>query len=99
MPLACDPTIIYALKLAGRYDGNIRKGDLEIDSPYNTYTRRGLPRGPVANPGARSLRAALAPKPTPYLYFVSRNDGTHQFSTEFRGHGEAVSRYQKKRAR
>jgi len=99
MPLACDPTIIYALKLAGRYDGNIRKPDLEIDSPYNTYIRRGLPPGPVANPGVSSLRAALAPKPTPYLYFVSRNDGTHHFSADFRAHAEAVSRYQKKQVR
>ncbi|MFH1572972.1 MAG: endolytic transglycosylase MltG [Acidobacteriota bacterium] len=97
IPLACDPTVIYALKLAGVYDGNIRKADLSIDSPYNTYTRVGLPPGPIANPGEDALRAALAPPDTPYLYFVSRNDGTHHFSRDFRSHQEAVERYQKKR--
>lgn len=97
IPLACDPTVIYALKLAGVYDGNIRKPDLSIDSPYNTYTRVGLPPGPIANPGENALRAALAPPDTPYLYFVSRNDGTHYFSRDFRAHQEAVERYQKKK--
>jgi UPF0755 protein len=95
MPLACDPTIIYALKLAGRYGGNIRKTDLELDSPYNTYVRTGLPPGPIANPGEESLRAALAPAKTDYLYFVARNDGTHQFSKDFKTHSQAVARFQK----
>jgi UPF0755 protein len=95
MPLACDPTIIYALKLAGTYDGNIRKRDLSLDSPYNTYTHAGLPPGPICNPGEESLRAALAPPKTDYLYFVSRNDGTHQFSKDFTSHSLAVARYQK----
>jgi len=97
MPLACDPTIIYALKLAGTYDGNIRKRDLALDSPYNTYTHAGLPPGPICNPGEESLRAALAPPGTEYLYFVSRNDGTHQFSTDYSSHSLAVARYQKNR--
>ena len=95
MPLACDPTIIYALKLAGKYDGNIRKTDLDIDSPYNTYIHAGLPPGPICNPGEESLRAALAPVKTDYLYFVARNDGTHQFSKDFHAHSLAVSRFQK----
>ena len=95
IPLACDPTIIYALKLAGRYDGNIRKPDLGMASPYNTYIHPGLPPGPIANPGAASLTAAIDPAKTEYLYFVSRNDGTHQFSTNYRSHSLAVLRYQK----
>jgi UPF0755 protein len=95
MQLACDPTIIYALKLAGKYDGNIRKTDLGINSPYNTYLHAGLPPSPISNPGEESLRAALAPAKTDYLYFVARNDGTHQFSKDFREHSLAVSRFQK----
>ena len=96
IPLACDPTIIYALKLQGRFDGNLRKSDLRMDSPYNTYTRVGLPPGPIANPGANSLRAALSPERTGYLYFVSRNDGTHKFSSNLRDHSRAVDRFQKR---
>lgn len=99
MPLACDPTIIYALKLAGRYDGNIRKSDLSAESPYNTYLHAGLPPGPIANPGADSLLAALAPPKTDYLYFVSRNDGTHQFSKDYQSHENAVIRFQKRASR
>jgi UPF0755 protein len=95
MPLACDPTVIYALKLAGKYDGNLRKADLALDSPYNTYMRPGLPPGPIANPGAESLRAALAPPRTDYLFFVSRNDGSHEFSRDFESHSRAVAQYQK----
>lgn len=95
MQLACDPTIIYALKLAGTYEGNIRKADLGIDSPYNTYIHTGLPPGPIANPGEESLRAALAPQKTDFLYFVSRNDGTHQFSKDLQSHLSAVARFQK----
>ncbi len=99
MPLACDPTVIYALKLAGKYDGNIRKADLQMESPYNTYNRTGLPPGPIANPGLDSLRAALDPPRTDYLFFVSRNDGTHQFSKDFRTHQVAVARFQKRTKR
>ncbi len=95
MPLACDPTVIYALKLSGKYDGNIHKRDLQIESPYNTYVHVGLPPGPIANPGMDSLRAALAPPKTDYLFFVSRNDGTHQFSKDLRTHESAVARYQR----
>jgi UPF0755 protein len=95
MPLACDPTVIYALKLAGKYDGDIRKTDLQINSPYNTYIHPGLPPGPIANPGLDSLRAALNPPKTDFLYFVSRNDGTHEFSKTYESHQIAVSRFQK----
>ncbi len=95
MPLACDPTVIYALRLTGRYDGNIHKRDLQIESPYNTYIHAGLPPGPIASPGMDSLRAALDPPKTDYLYFVSRNDGTHQFSKDLRTHEAAVSRFQR----
>jgi UPF0755 protein len=94
MPLACDPTLIYALKLARRYDGNIRKADLAIESPYNTYRLPGLPPGPIANPGEASLRAALRPERTDLLYFVSRNDGTHEFSHSYADHSRAVARFQ-----
>jgi len=95
IPLACDPTIIYALKLAGKYEGNIRKADLGIDSHYNTYIRTGFPPGPIANPGEESLEAALTPPKTDFLYFVSRNDGTHQFSRDLQSHLSAVARFQK----
>ena len=95
MPLACDPTIIYALKLTGSYDGNLHKADLSLKSPYNTYIVQGLPPGPIANPGEASLRAALSPAHDSYLYYVSRNDGTHQFSKDFRSHQIAVMRFQK----
>lgn len=97
VPLACDPTLIYAMKLAGKYDGNIRKADLAMRSPYNTYINSGLPPSPIANPGEDSLRAAISPAHTPYMYFVSRNDGTHQFSRDFKTHQAAVSRFQKSR--
>lgn len=97
MPLATDPTIIYALRKAGRYDGNIRRGDLEIDSPYNTYRRPGLPPGPIASPGRESLRAAIHPAPVQDLYFVSRNDGSHHFSRTFAEHQQAVNHYQRGR--
>jgi UPF0755 protein len=97
MPLQTDPTVIYALRRAGRYDGNIRKGDLDIASPYNTYRHAGLPPGPIASPGLAALEAVLHPAPTSDLYFVSRNDGTHQFSTTLRDHERAVDRYQRHR--
>jgi UPF0755 protein len=95
MLLGADPTVIYALKLAGRWDGNIRKADLQIDSPYNTYRKPGLPPGPIANPGLASLRAAAAPATTPFLYFVARNDGSHVFSTTMQEHNVNVEKYQR----
>lgn len=99
MPLQTDPTVIYALRKAGAYDGNIRKKDLDIDSPYNTYRHPGLPPGPIASPGRDSLRAVLHPAPVKDLYFVSRNDGTHQFSQSLAEHERAVDRYQRHRSR
>lgn len=95
MLLGADPTVIYAMKLAGRWNGNIRKADLQLDSPYNTYRRPGLPPGPIANPGLASLRAAAAPATTPYLYFVARNDGSHVFSTSNEEHNRNVEKYQR----
>jgi UPF0755 protein len=87
--------VIYALKLADRWDGNIRKADLQIESPYNTYRTPGLPPGPIANPGLESLRAAAAPASTPYLYFVARNDGSHVFATNITEHNRNVEKYQR----
>ena len=98
MPLQTDPSIIYALKQAGRWDGNIRKRDLEIDSPYNTYRRRGLPPGPLGSPGKEAILAVLEPVTSRELYFVSRNDGTHEFSETLRAHNRAVDRYQRRRS-
>ena len=98
MPLSCDATIIYAMKLAGTYQGNLSRADLRMESPYNTYTRPDLPPGPISNPGAHSLRAALRPAETDYLYYVSRNDGTHQFSEDLASHNQAVTRFQKSRS-
>jgi UPF0755 protein len=98
IPLCCDATIIYALKSSGVFDGNLRKVHLQMDSPYNTYIHAGLPPGPIANPGADSLKAALNPAMTDYYYYVSRNDGTHQFSKDLRSHTQAVARYQKSAA-
>jgi UPF0755 protein len=95
MRLQADPTVIYALKLAGRWDGNIRKGDLEIDSPYNTYRNAGLPPGPIANPGLASLQAAANPAESAFLYFVSRNDGSHVFSRTLDEHNRNVQEYQR----
>jgi UPF0755 protein len=99
MGLQCDPTVIYALMLAGRYDGNIRKGDLQIDSPYNTYRYAGLPPGPIAAPGEASLQAAANPADVPYLYFVSRNDGSHVFATTLDEHNRNVNEFQRRRPR
>jgi UPF0755 protein len=94
MLLGADPTVIYALKLARRWDGNIHKADLDIDSPYNTYRKPGLPPGPIANPGLASLRAAAAPASTNFLYFVARHDGSHAFSTTLDEHNRNVQIYQ-----
>jgi UPF0755 protein len=95
MPLGCDATVIYARKIGEGFDGNLHKSDLAMESPYNTYTHRGLPPGPIACPGEAALRAALKPAVSDYLYYVSRNDGTHQFSTDYRSHELAVAKYQK----
>jgi UPF0755 protein len=94
MGLQCDPTVIYALVRAGRYDGNLRRDDLRFDSPYNTYRYAGLPPGPIAAPGQASLEAAADPADVPYLYFVSRNDGSHAFSTTLAEHNRNVHQYQ-----
>ncbi len=94
MSLGSDPTIIYALKIAGTYDGNLRKRDLDLDSPYNTYRYPGLPPGPIASPGEEAIDAVLEPDDSPYLYFVSKNDGSHHFSKTLREHNNAVRKYQ-----
>jgi peptidoglycan lytic transglycosylase G len=94
MALQCDPTVIYALELAGRYDGNIRRDDLTIDSPYNTYRYPGLPPGPIASPGRASLDAVVHPADSEFLYFVSRNDGTHMFAKTLAEHAKNVQKYQ-----
>ena len=94
IPLQSDPTVIYGLS---GFDGNLRKRDLERTTPYNTYRIAGLPPGPIANPGARSIKAALYPAPTTYLYFVSKNNGTHQFSSTLAEHNRAVEHYQRRR--
>jgi UPF0755 protein len=94
--LAADPTVIYALKRVGRWAGNIRKEDLRMDSPYNTYRYAGLPPGPICSPGLASLEAAAAPAAVPYLYFVSRNDGTHVFSETLAEHNRNVEIWQRK---
>ncbi len=94
MLLGADPTVIYAMKLAQRWDGNIKKADLQIDSPYNTYRFPGLPPGPIANPGQASLRAAAAPAKSQFLYFVAKHDGSHAFSSTIDEHNRNVQKYQ-----
>ena len=92
--MQCDPTVIYALERAGRYTGNLTRADLQFDSPYNTYRYAGLPPGPIAAPGQASLEAAANPAAVPYLYFVSRNDGSHAFATTLDEHNRNVFEYQ-----
>jgi len=94
MGLQCDPTVIYALDRAGRYSGNLTRENLQFDSPYNTYRYAGLPPGPIASPGRASLEAAAHPADVPYLYFVSRNDGTHAFASTLDEHNRNVQKYQ-----
>jgi UPF0755 protein len=94
MGLQCDPTVIYALEKAGRYTGNLTKADLKLDSPYNTYKYAGLPPGPIASPGRASLEAATRPASVDYLYFVSRNDGSHAFATTLAEHNKNVKQWQ-----
>jgi len=98
MLLQTDPSIIYALKKAGRWDGDIRRADLRLESPYNTYLHAGLPPGPIGCPGKESILAVIDPVPTKDLYFVSRNDGTHEFNETLAAHNRAVDRYQRRRA-
>ena len=92
MLLQTDPTVIYGL--GQKFDGNLRKRDLTADTPYNTYTRAGLPPTPIALPGPASIEAALRPEQTRALYFVARGDGTSQFSETLAEHNRAVARYQ-----
>ena len=94
MPMQADPTVIYAMQRAGNYTGNIRKEDLQMDSPYNTYRYPGLPPGPIAAPGKASLEAAVNPAPVDYLYFVSRNDGSHIFARTLDEHNRNVQEWQ-----
>lgn len=95
MLLQTDPTVIYGMGSA--YDGNIRRRDLTTDTPYNTYTRTGLPPTPIAMPGRAALHAAVDPAPGDALYFVSRNDGSHVFSATYGEHNVAVNCYQRRR--
>jgi UPF0755 protein len=96
MALYCDPTVIYALERAGRYTGDLTREDLQFDSPYNTYRYAGLPPGPIAAPGRAALEAAANPADASYLYFVSRNDGSHVFANTLDEHNRNVYEYQKK---
>ncbi|WP_280150318.1 endolytic transglycosylase MltG [Piscinibacter sp. XHJ-5] len=95
MALQTDPTVIYGLGDA--FDGNLRKRDLTTDGPYNTYLRPGLPPTPIAMPGKASLQAAVQPEPIRALYFVSRGDGTSEFSDDLNAHNRAVDKYQRRR--
>jgi UPF0755 protein len=96
IPLQSDPTVIYGLP---SFDGNLRKKDLSNPSPYNTYRVKGLPPGPIANPGIQAIRATLYPSNSRSLYFVSRNDGTHKFSATLMEHNQAVEKYQRRHVR
>jgi UPF0755 protein len=93
MKLQSDPTVIYGM--GDSYDGNIRLKDLRTDTPYNSYTRFGLPPTPICMPGRAALDAALHPEPGDALYFVARGDGTHQFSATLKQQNAAVDKYQK----
>ncbi len=96
MKLDCDPTVLYALSKAGINKKELQEKDLKFPSPYNTYLQVGLPPGPICNPGRESLRAALFPAQVNFLYFVSRGDGSHHFSSSYQEHLKAVSIYRKK---
>jgi len=93
MRLESDPTVIYGIP---NFDGNLTRKHLQLKTPYNTYRIKGLPHGPIANPGKDAIRAALFPETTNYLYFVSKQDGTHHFSTNLKAHNRAVDLYQRK---
>jgi UPF0755 protein len=92
MRLQTDPTVIYGL--GKKFDGNLRRRDLVNDTPYNTYRRNGLPPTPIAMPGKDAIRAALHPEDGDALYFVSRGDGSHEFTSNLRDHNQAVVKYQ-----
>ncbi len=94
MPLQCDPTVIFALESRGQYQGNLTRENLQVDSPYNTYRYPGLPPGPIAAPSRSSLEAVAHAEPVDYLYFVSRNDGTHVFARTLDEHNRNVRKYQ-----
>jgi UPF0755 protein len=94
MRLESDPTVIYGMK---SFDGNLKRKDLETPTPYNTYLLKGLPPGPIANPGQASIEAVLHPSKEPYLYFVSKNDGSHHFSRTFAEHNRMVHKFQRRR--
>ncbi len=93
MPLQTDPTVIYGM--GASFDGNLRKKDLQTDTPYNSYTRRGLPPTPIAMPGKAALLAAVQPPPTQWLYFVARGDGSSEFSANLDAHNRAVNKFQR----
>jgi len=95
MPLQCDPTVIYVLEGQGLYNGTLTGKDLHLDSPYNTYIHTGLPPGPIGNPGEASLRAALKPAETDYLYFVANTQGGHFFSATLAEHNKNVVKYRR----
>jgi len=95
IPLQCDPTVIYALQDAGQYKGRLTVADLHFPSPYNTYAHPGLPPGPIGNPGQASLRAALDPAPTDYIYFVANTQGGHFFAATLVEHNRNVTRYRR----
>jgi UPF0755 protein len=97
-PLQCDPTVQYALELAGRPTQIVHHADLRVDSPYNTYVRPGLPPGPIANPGEASLRAALDPAKTDFMYFVANDAGGHFFSKTLEEHNRNVAKYRRRLA-
>lgn len=100
MLLNCDPTVIYMLVQRGEWNGNIQRKHFSIKDPYNSYLYRGMPPGPIANPGLASILASLEPEDTNYLYFVGKNDGTgvHDFSRTLRDHNNKVNRYQRRRS-
>jgi len=93
MPLQCDPTVIYALQMDDEYKGTLRLRDLRLNTPYNTYMNRGLPPGPIGNPGEVALRAALHPAETDYLYFVANTQGGHFFAATLAEHNKNVAKY------
>jgi UPF0755 protein len=96
MPMQADPTVLFAMQRAGNHSGNIRREDLQLDSPYNTYRYPGFPPGPIAAPGRASLEAAVNPATVDYLYFVSRNDGSHVFARTLDEHNRNVQEWQVK---
>jgi UPF0755 protein len=95
LPLQCDPTVLYAMDLAGHYTHILKPADLRFNSPYNTYAHAGLPPGPIANPGESSLRAAIAPASVPFLFFVANTEGGHFFSKTLAEHNHNVARYRR----